>query len=262
MATWLGVCQAIASDIDTLEFNSIADSPEAEQIAQVVLGVYNDLITDIALRDFGGFVEATPDPQHIGRIWLKQFATEVDSVELDISADANVNKYIKLKYLSPDEFLQRFSRMIDGSKPGFVEAPADKNGNATYYLNTARWPEYYTSFDNTTLVIDATKAAYVLSSSRWRLRSDIAKTVEVIQDELAPIGLTPEAERYLVAESRARAFDWIAQEPNAKSEYEARMRKRKLSRKNTRTRSSTRFPDYGRGSQRGVGYFKDKYRGY
>lgn len=264
MATWLSVCQGIASDIDSLNFNSIGDSPEAEQIANIVLGVYNDLVTDIDSISAYTFADIIPDPDgKAWKWWLPTAVTELNTIEVDTATSPEVASYIKLKYLHPEEFLRRFSAKHTTGDERYISVPIGNEGTfANYSLNRTAWPTYYTSFDNISIVLDAVKSMQPLSPTKFRLLVNQAHILDVVPNELAPIGLTPEAERYLVSESRSRAFDWIAQAPNAKSEYEARMRKRKLSRANSRTRSKTRFPDYGRGSQRNVNVMRDKYRGY
>lgn len=201
--TLLDMTQSILSAMDSDPVNSIDDTVESVQVADLVKEAYFDLISQ--------------------RDWPFTFALQQLQALSDVSRPTTMRmpdgwskikwlKYNKkeVTWISPEEF----QHMIDtrSATPNVVDA----NG---YVINND--PSYWTSFDDVTIVFDGYNAtvesslvaaksiAYVSLAPTWQ---HVDSYIPNIPDKFFPT---------LLAEAKSQAFVNLKQQANAREERKA-----------------------------------------
>jgi hypothetical protein len=160
--TLLDMTQSIASSMDSDEINSINDSVESLQIANVIRSAYFDIISRANLPEHYTIVtlDAYTDntkpifmtvPETVSKIvWLKYNKTE--------TAADNPNMQL-ITYLTLSQFLDRMQSIDpDGvDVDTFDHTVGSDTFKFVYYTDTQ--PSYYTTFDDNTVVFDSFDSA-------------------------------------------------------------------------------------------------------
>jgi hypothetical protein len=243
--TLLEIVQDILSDSDSDLVNSIDDTPEAQQVAQIVKRTFKDIVSTRewphlqTLAQIDGATLAKPTHSKIG-FDIK----EVKEIRYDVSKAGDARKnYKKLEWLYPEEFLDRV--MARDTTRDNVVGVMDDSGVTLAIVNDTP-PQYYTSFNDKVIILDS----YDSSVDDFIQNSKSSVILErmptwVHEDDAIP-DLPAEAFTLLVAESKSRAFLALSQEPNEKAEQQAYRARVWLSRKAWETHGGVRYPNYGR----------------
>lgn len=229
--TLLELTQTVLSSMDSDEINSINDSPESQQVVEVIKTVYDDIISRGDLTANKTLFNLVPSndtdkpvlmlkPDNIDRIeWLKY-----DTV---IANDPDP-AWSDMRYLPVEDFIQythnynpsennvsSFDYIIDGFVFRF-----------TYKTDTA--PNYYTSFNDNAIIFDAYDSGVdsTLQSIKT-LGYGQKKTTFVYSDTFVPV-LQPQQFALLLNEAKSLAWAELKQVPHAKAEQTARRNWRHL----------------------------------
>lgn len=255
--TLLEIVSDILSDMDGDYVDSINDTDEATQVAQIVKTTYQAMMSNRNWAHTARAINLTPSgnnnfPTHMS---ITEDIKELISIFYDVKKDGETRlNYRQLKYMDPDTFL-RFTnkRNSDDSNASVI---TDASG-IKFIIMSNKAPEYYTSFDDTNLIFDSydSDVDSTLQASKTQARAYVIPAFEMI-DSFIP-NLPDEAFAALIEEAKSKAMFKLKQMPDTKAEQEAGRQQRWLSRRNWRTHSPDMYPfDFGR-RPRGGGYKKD-----
>lgn len=243
--TVLEITQKILNDMDGDEVNSISDTTEAGQVAEIVESVYTNMMSNTTWPHTRRAVGVTPasDNNYPTHMTLNENVKELISIRYDVRKNGDTRKaYQVMKYLDPDEFLTRLNaRNSDADNVIVVE---DYSGIELLILDDTG-PQYFTSFDDTTLVFDSydSEVDATLQQSKIQAMAYIIPEFR-LEDSFVP-DLPPDAFAYLIEESTSRCQLKLREFQDVKSEAEAIKQGNWLSRKSWRTAGGIRYPDYG-----------------
>ena len=256
--TLLDIVQDILSEMDSDEVNSLSDTIESEQVAQIVKTTYSEMMSNRNwphLKKLIQFESSTdlslPTHQKLG-VDVK----ELTLVKYDIRTGSETKRVYKdVKYLAPEEFLNKTnSRDSDALDSQLVVDPT----GVEIILKTNKAPEYFTSFDEEVLVFDSfdNTASNTLVTARFQCQGYVMPTW--VHSDTAIPDLPSEAFSALLEESKSVCFHTLKQVNNDKAEQKARRQQRWLSQKAWAVSDNELYPDYGRKS---VGFRNNPYFG-
>lgn len=250
--TLLEMTQDIANDLDTEEINSINDTVESVQIAQILKTCYFELIANRNWPHLKRTIkfDSVSDTTRPTHLQVPDLIKEVISFSYNKRSDTNLTKDLwrEVKYLEPEHFLYKTNnRNLDNDN---VDSVSDFGG-ATFLIINNRHPEYYTSFDDDYIVCDSydSDVETTLQSSKTQVLAYVEPTW-THDDDFIP-DLPSEAFPLLLSEAKSSSFIVLKQTANEKAEQKARRQSKWLSRKSWRVSGGVRYPNYGRKS---VGY--------
>lgn len=244
--TLLEMTQDIMSDMDSDEINSINDSVEGLQVAQIIKTTYYNIVDgkdyaflyELFQMDTGGTITR---PSHmelpedvIDLKWIKYNSKETVSAK---------NLFKTVEYKAPEEFMYIVDQR--DSTASNVLVVTDATGISINVLND-KAPQYFTSFDDVTLVFDSyiTTLDSTLQNSKtqcWGKRS-IAFT---LSDTFTP-DLPVQMFTYLLNEAKSAAFLTLKQMANQKAEQISTKQRRRMSQDAWKIERGIKYPNYGR----------------
>lgn len=243
--TLLEIVQDIMNDMDGDNVNSINDTIESQQVAQIVKTTYLEMLANrnwphmhtafncSSLSDLD-YPTCLRIPDNIKEVkWIRyNKRTSTDTKD----------KYEEITYLQPEDFFDHCShRDSSASNMQIV-----KLNGVRINIRNDQAPQYWTSFDDSVLIMDSWDSAVdsVLQESKnscWGVRNpDWAGLDSSIPE------LPAEAFPALVEEAKSTAFYVLRQVANEKAEQKATRQNRWLSRKAWRAKGGIRLPNYGR----------------
>ena len=246
--TLLEIVTDIVNDMDGDFINSINDTDEASQVAQIVKTTYQAIMSNRNWPHTARVLNITASgdldlPTHTR---IEDNVKEVISVYYDVKQDGdNRLNYQQIKYLEPDDFL-RYTNSRNSEDVNSIVI-LDPSG-IKLIVSTNKAPEYYTSFDDTTIVFDSYDSAVdsTIQSTKTQIRAYIIPTFE-LDDDYTP-DLPDEAFALLIEEAKSKAMFKLKQTQDIKAEQEAGRQNRWLSRKSWRVHEKDIYPyNYGRG---------------
>lgn len=244
----LDMTQDILSDMSSDEVNSIDDTVESSQVAQIIKSTYFSLIDE---RDWPHTKKLT-NVQASGDDTLPTWMTLSDSIKKIVSinydkaklSDGTRMMYDTVRYLYPDDFL----RMCNGRDNTSTNAQVlvdPYSGVKLVILNNSA-PTYYTSFDDVHLIFDSydNEVDTTLQSSKIQVLAYVIPSWT--HDDTFIPDLPDHAFTLLLEEAKSRAALKIAQQPDQKAEQESERQRKSLARRDRRVGQGIRFPNYGR----------------
>jgi hypothetical protein len=256
--TLLEIVVDILSDMDGDEVNSIDDTVEATQVAQIVKSTYMAMMSNRNWPHTRQTIQISPSgdsalPTHMN---IQETIKDLCFINYNKHKAGETRKlYQPVKYLYPDDFLRVVNRRNNDTDT--VDIITDPTGVELLIRNDTA-PTYYTSFDDEVLVFDSYDK-YVdstLQESKIQAQAYVMPTW-VHRDSATP-DLPAEAFTALLEESKSRAMLKLKQVQDVKAEQEASRQQRWLARKARTVNGGVRYPNYGRrGSGRTESTFKN-----
>lgn len=250
--TLLEIVTDIVSDMDGDFISSINDTDEAQQVAQIVKSTYHSLLSNRNWPHTAKAVQldASTDNLFPTYMTIPSNVKELISVYYDIRKQSETRlNYRQLYYLDPDDFLRRTNaRNSDDVNTTVILDPT----GVKFLVSLNKAPEYYTSFDDNTIVFDSYDSAVdtTIQSSKIQARAYTFPVFEM-NDSFIP-DLPEEAFSLLIAEAKSSAMMRLKQTQDVKAEQDAGRQNRWLSRRAWRTHEKDIYPfDYGRRGGRG-----------
>lgn len=219
--TLIEIVQDILSAMDSDEVNSINDTTEAQQVATIVKRCYYDILSEIELPDeYRVFnLDASGDVTLPVVMTLPNTIENVEWVKYNKVSTTDVNqKFIQIPFYPKEEFL-RVVQSYPSSDSTVESFTLDvENGTVDLLYLTDRSPEFYTTFDNRTLVFNAidTDVDTTLQSSKTLCYGKLSPSFE-LDDSYVPFRDT-KYESFLFNAAKATAFAELKQITNAKAE--------------------------------------------
>jgi len=249
--TLLQIVQKTLEALNLDEVNSISDSPDAEQVAQIAQDAYYDLLNQsewphtIRLEQLESIASSErPNylriPDEVTRIDdFKYDRTETDSDDLPV----DLIQISTVKWCPPVDFL----RMTQARNTEIAEIRTitDFNG-VRFHIYQDRAPQFWTSFDDKYVVCDAFNSD-VESTLQGNKSQALMKWIEdvVIADDTM-ISAPSHFFQTWLAETKSTAFIYMKQEVSAKDEQRARRGLAILRRNASRTDRDDGKVRYGR----------------
>lgn len=244
--TLLQIVQAILDEMDADSVNSIDDTIESAQVANVVRGCYEELIANRNWPHIKHLIqlEASGSTDYPNYMRIPDRLKELEEVRYDRRKSVSDGKlFQRVVYKSPEDFLDFINNR--NSSADNVKVVQDKSGvELLIYKDKA--PEYYTSFDDDWIVFDSYNQAVedTLQKSKTQATAYIVPKWE--HSDSAIPDLPDEAFPLLIEESKATAFFTLKQMINDKAEQKAQRQNRWMSRKAWRVNGGIVYPNYGR----------------
>lgn len=245
--TLLDIVQDIHNDLDLDEINSIDDTIEAAQVAQIVKTTYFAMMSDRNWPHLRASLNLTPysDSDLPTHMRILDDMKELCFLNYDrrTTSDGKSN-YSTMKWLEPDAFLRKANALNTDNDN--VTTVTDPSG-IKLAITTNKAPEYFTSFDDRTLVFDSYNSALdsTLQASKCQAMAYIMPTWRHI-DTAVP-DLPEEAFISLLEEAKSKAAIKLKQAADQKAEQESVRQRQWLSRKARRMNGGIQYPNYGRG---------------
>lgn len=248
--TLLQMVQDTLNDLDSDEVNSINDTVESQQVAQIIKTCFYEQIANRNWPHLRKLVqlEASGDIAKPNYLKLPARTKELSSFKYEVSKLGDTRKQIRdVRYKEPDAFL----RMVSGrnSDSSNVETITDFSGTMIFTVND-KAPDYWTSFDDLYIVTDSYDASVddTLKKSKTQCLAYIEPDW-VHADDAIP-DLPDEAFSGLLEEVKSTAFLVLKQMTNQKAEQKAARQSRWLSRKAWRAHGGIQYENYGRKGRR------------
>ena len=244
--TLLEMVQDIMSDMDSDEINSITDSVEGLQVAQIIKTTYYNIIDG---KDFPFLYElfklgtsGTNDrPTHMR---IPETIIDLDWIKYNCKKSTDTkDKYLKIQYKNPEDFLDITDKR--DSSASNVETITDSTGIKIYVYND-KAPQYFTSFDDDYLVFDSydTLVDTTLQNSKTQCHGKRSVTF-TMSDDFTP-DMPVQMFSYLLNESKSVAFVTLKQMANPKAEQQSVTQKRRMSQEAWKLKNGITYPNYGR----------------
>lgn len=244
--TLLEMVQDILSDMDSDEVNSITDSAESLQVAQIVKSSYYAIVDG---RDYPWFKElfqletsgTTSRPTHMK---LPETIIDLEWIKYNARKSTDTkDKFVKVTYKAPEDFLNILDQR--SSNASNVVVINDTTGIKLNVINN-HYPTYYTSFDDEYVVFDSYDSDIDSTLQNSKSQCHGKRSVPfVLDDDFVP-DMPVQMFSYLLNDAKSAAFLTLKQMPNQKIEQRAVSQKRRMSQEAWKVASGIKFPHYGR----------------
>ena len=233
--TLLEIVQDILSDMDSDEVNSIATTPESLQIAQIVKTSYYNIIDGkdypFLYEMFRMFTSGTLDrPTHMN---LPDTVIDLSWIKYNCRLKSTAkNYYKKIVYKTPEEFMELIDNRDSSATNIKVVVDSARYGTSTgISLNILndKPPEYFTSFDDESLVFDSYLATLEDNLQNSQTQCWGKKSVPFTMEDAFTPDLPVQMFSYLLNEAKSTCFLTLKQMANQKAEQSSVSQKRRMS---------------------------------
>ena len=244
--TLLDLTQDILSDMESDEVNSINDTVESLEVAQIIKSTFYNIIDGKDWPHLYQFFQLTASgttdrPTHM---LLPERISDVSWVKYNCREITDTRDKVRLiVYKTPEKFMELLdTRLSDAIE---VDVITDPTGISLNIYND-RAPTYYTSFDNEYIIMDAYDVGIdsTLQTSKTQCygKQDPSWTMS---DSFTP-DLPANAFSLLLNEAKSTCFLVIKQMANNKAEQHSVSQRRRMSQQAWRVAGGITYPHYGR----------------
>ncbi len=256
--TLLEIVQSILSDMGGDEVNSIDDTFESSQVAEIIRTTYLAMMSNRNWPHLKRMIKLTASgdtslPTHMT---LQEGVKELVSVKYDCARPTDTKKiYREIRYVTPEDFL-RMTYQRDSSDANTVVV-IDPSGSELFIRNDTA-PTYATSFDDEVMVFDAYEVSLdsTLQESKVQTTAYVMPEWDHVDDHIPD--LPSMAFSALLESAKSVCFLRVAQRGDQASSMEAKRQQTWLARKARRVGGGIQYPNYGRG--RGKSYVDPTFR--
>jgi len=244
--TLLSMTQNILSALTSDEVNSITDTVEALEVADVIRETYDDLITNKVIPEHQELFTLTAlgDSNRPNYMQVPSDVDRIDVLKYNVINSGDTAKdYNDIIYLTPMDFLDRI--LTRNSDDTNVDIISDASG-VELLIKNDKDPEYYTSFNDVDLVFDAYDSAVdtTLQSSKtvcWGVKIPTWTHTDAFIPDM-PSDMFPK----LLAEAKSVCFINQKQTPNAKEEQKSKRQSVRLQKDKWKVGYDRTSRNYGR----------------
>jgi hypothetical protein len=221
----LDMTQKILSSMDSDAVNSITDTVESAQVAEIIRTTYYDIISSLNLPEHYELFELTASSSStptvmtlptnvIDLVWLKY--------DNKLSTESG-KKYVELAYWPLKDFMDSM-HSLNGADSNVSTYTLTTNGSDSMDImcQTDRFPTRYTTFNDNTIIFDA----YKLSEDAYLQKNKTAAWGQTIPTWSHTDSFVPDLDAkqftLLLNEAKGQAFIELKQQVNAKAEKRAR----------------------------------------
>ena len=225
--TMLAIVQKTLEALNLDEVNSISDSPDAEQVAQIAQDSAYDLLNQsdwpfaIRLEQ----LESIADASHPNYLRIPDEVTRIDFIKYDnTDPDDAVDgvdlvKIENIEWLSPQDFLnltQSRNTQVDE-----ITTITDFNG-VRYHVYNERGPSYWTSFDDEYVTFDAVDLTIESTLQGNKSQCHTKWLEDIVIDDNFILDAPAHFFSTWLADVKSTAFIYMKQEASPKDEQRAR----------------------------------------
>lgn len=248
--TLLEMVRDILNEMDSDDVNSISDTVEALQVAQIIKTCYMEMMANRNWPHQKKLLQAQASgtldrPTHLK---LPENVKELEFFKYDKNKTQDPTKieYRDVMYKHPDEFLRITSTLNNSDN---VKQILDFSGTPII-IKTNKAPSYWTSFDDEYMVCDSYESSIDDTLKKSKTQCLVYVNPTWVHLDNAYPEMPNEAFPALLAEAKSTAFFALKQMANEKAEQKATRQQRWLSRKAWRTNGGVRYDNYGRVSKK------------
>jgi len=246
--TLLDIVQDILNDLDSDTVNSIDDTVESQQVAQIVKSTYAELIDSRNWPHTRKLVEVNASGDYNLPV-LMRLQDEVREITLvnynKVKAgEGERRRFDTIKVLEPDDFL-RVCNNRDNTQPNYMTM-VDPESGVEFTIKNDQAPTYYTSFNDKTLIFDSYDSSVDDTLQKHKIQVYAYVTPPWTHLDDAYPDLPEKAFSLLLEEAKSRASMKVRQQPDQKAEQAAQRQRKWLARTDKRVNQGIKFPDYGR----------------
>jgi hypothetical protein len=241
--TLLQMVKKILEVLDSEDVNSIGDSVEAQQVASFVEDCYWDLIANRKIPEHQTLLKlvSVSDSDRPTNFTLPTGTKEISKLFYNCGTTTEPD-YKEIYWQEPQDFLYN---CIQRSEDYDVVSEI----NSGVYLNIGNndWPQYYTSFDDTNIILNSYSSddESVLTTDRTMAYGYSYPTFDANDDEFTP-SLDDNLFPLLLREAQAMAMDVLKGGVTAKVEQAARRNRSAKQNDMYRTPTASRWNNFGR----------------
>lgn len=242
--TLLEIVQDILNDLDSDFVNSIDDTVESQQVAQIVKSTYTEMMSNRNWPHLKKLVQldSLSDVNKPVYFKLPDNTKQLEKVEYDVKKLLVDNsEYKSITYKDPEAFLKIVSNRKNENKQEVV----DFSGVSLSIYNN-KLPDYYTSFDDVHIIMDSFDTSINTTLIKAKTRCIAYLMPTWVHEDSAIPDLPDEAFSALIEEAKSSAFYSLKQMANQKAEQRASRQQRWLARKAWRVAGGLSYPSYGR----------------
>lgn len=225
--TLLDMTQGILSSLDSDEVNSINDTPEATQVANVIKTVYNDIISRANLPEHYDLFElnASGEISKPTLMYKPDSCQEVLWVKYDKRMDGDTeSNFLPVNYLTPTDFVD-FVFQYKNSSANDVETytlTTVNNSSIEIVCLNNKAPDYWTSWDDRIMIFDSYDSVVdtTLQKNKTMVYGEYEPTF-TMSDDFVP-DLDARQFSLLYNEAKATCFAELKQVENTKAERSAK----------------------------------------
>lgn len=238
----LELVKQILSDADSQDVNSISETEEALQAANVVKHVYEDMIANRTIPEHKSIVKlvSLSDLDFPTHFRLGDNVHKLEKLWYDTSED-NSFKYTEICWKDNEEFL-----FLCDTRQGDYTLVEDRVAGTKIRVANDSQPKYYTSFDDEHIIMDGYRSDIesTLLGSKTR---GIATTFPefVVTDDYVP-DIDENMFPYLLREATSMFFDVYKGAISVKIEQAAKRHKNYSQNDKMRIGRKDKLRDYGR----------------
>lgn len=244
--TLLEIVTDILNDLDSDEVNSINDTLEAQQVAQIVKTTYNNLIDGKHWPHLYELFQFESLGSTIKPNYLKIPSTiiSIEWLKYNIRKVADTkDMFTDIVYKSPIDFIEILNRR--DSSLSTIQVVSDFSG-VTLNIQNDKAPQYYTSFDDEYILFDSfdsgVDTTLMASKSQGWGRREASFTIS----DTFVADLPTQSFSLLLNDSKSMAFSIMKQALNPKVEQNAKTQRYRMSQDAWKIKKGVTYPNYGR----------------
>ncbi len=235
----LQLTQSILSDMSADEVNSIFDTEEALQVANIIKVSYQEMMNRREWPHLKklGTLSSVSDSQ------LPTCLKAPESVRrMEWVSYLEDDTYKVLKYLAPRDFLQ-----LTNSRSKMPSAQqVQEHGGMTLYILTDHAPTYWTTFDDEYLTLDSYDSSKENTVQGHNTQCEMLVFPTWKEEDSFIPDLPAAVFPALLAEAKSVAFVTLKGEQNAKAEQQSVRQQQVLSSNGWKLAGGIKYPNYGR----------------
>ena len=244
--TVLDMVQDILSDLDSDEVNSINDTIEATQVAQIIKTTYFNIIDGKDWPFLFQFfqLDSSINPARPNYMKLPESVVNVETIKYNKRLITDTfDRYTDVTYKTPEEFLDIVNARHSDATNVLVVTDASL---VKLNIFNDKAPSYFTSFDDEYLVFDSydSDVDTILQTSKTQCHGKVRPTFSMT-DIFVP-DLPVQMFSYLLNEAKSTCFLILKQAPNQKAEQHSISQRRRMSQEAWRIKNGVTYPNYGR----------------
>lgn len=248
--TLLEMVQDILNDMDSDEVNSITDTAESVQVAQMIRTTFFEMITR---KEWPHLRKMTTlgnmsDTEHPNYLVLPEDAVKMTYLAYNSKREAvDRDTFRSITYLYPDEFVTHCNRRNTDNDN--VESISDPDGIKLHIYND-RPPVYWTSFNDQYIVFDGWKKDLQSTLIGSDSHAELYFSADWIPEDTFVPNLPIEAFPGFLAEAKSVCMYKLKQMSDEKAEQQSKRQHIMLSQRGFITKGGVRYPNYGRRSSK------------
>lgn len=229
--TLLETVQLILSAMDSDEVNSISDTTESLQVANMAKSVFYDMCVDMNLPAYSNIFQLEPSLDSTQPTLMTaptSLLQKIDWVQYNIVdptiGETNAN-YQFCEYIKLEDFIIRQTGFRNATS-GVGEMSVVVQGETFKFMyQTDQFPTYYTTFDDKTYLFNAYRADIDTTLQKSKtLCSGMQYQLFLLQDTFVP-ALEPTQFSLFINKLKVRAFTELKQQDNKEASAETRRQK-------------------------------------